>query len=235
MTLPIGVAILQMDVAFQGAAPTYDYIARVMGRALADELATEAPSKVAGIRWAGTGPRVVRKVNTSGRPGGTVFAVAVLVTDDPAVFTRFSAAQLRDMIGIVAASAGSNIDRALAVGSSASGRTAQYSETMNGPLTFWTGGQAQQTRTRELFPQTSVVGGTSPDQGENPYGPNTADVTPTQPGTSPRDWTDLVRAITVAAGTLGTIWLLVSLSSAYKSARSTVSTAQRVRQIASGR
>lgn len=201
---PLGVFDLQISVTFQDAAPDYRYLKTLFETALAQELQTMDPAKARTIRWVGDGPRVTRRVYEGARPGGTVRAVWPLVSDFDAAFLGQS--QVSGLLRSVAA----NLYNLLRSGYDSPLRpdwtvdiaptVSAYSEQLNGPISFWSSGQASITHTRDRFPQTSVTGSPSEDQNENPIGPNSAALTPRAPGGGPTDWTKLIYAIGIVGG-----------------------------------
>lgn len=112
-------------------------------------------------RFAGPGPRITRTAPIGGRFTTKVawlFALPEGLSD--AQFQQRRAALTREATDALESITASNW---VQVG------TSVYEPTVNGPVSWWTSGQATITRTRESFPETAERF-TSP---ENPIGPTT--------------------------------------------------------------
>lgn len=131
-------------------------------------------------RWLAPLPRVVRSFDTAALHGNVTSAANIAKVPNADVATRLRAA----------------LETLLSVEGNFEVVATDYTEATSGPTTFWTGGDADITRTRDAFPE---LGGRF-DAAENPIGP---DSRATRPGTVAEGLTDFANAAgraTAAAG-----------------------------------
>lgn len=227
---PLAVFDTQISVSFQDAAPSWIYSKNIFDSALSIELNSMDPSKRNGTAWASPGPRVTRRVYEGLRPGGTIRVVDVLAADGP---LSLSPDQMQQFLSLLAAGIDGQFRSGLASGATVQTSVSSFNPAVNGPLEFWTGGQATVTHTRERFPSTNLEGTPSADQNENPIGPSDASLAPTPappivPG-APQlpDITGFLKVAGIVAAGGVVLWLVWPLLSTARSGTEVVAVGAR--------
>lgn len=214
MTTPLMMFHVSVNTLAQDNAPTADAMKEILVIALGRAKRSLDSSKTVGLDWIGDFPRITRRVSESHLTGGTTTAVWPLgyttanpppIALDPRGWSSIVVGMQETVRALLTGDEPGFLVRALGTEDIVHSSVAEYNATINGPVTFWSGGQAAITRTRTRFPDVNALGQISSDQNINPVGPDSNDLNITPAPSilpNPDDWKTLLMwaGIIVAAG-----------------------------------